>query len=209
MRIKPVNSIPYADDHTNGIAAHLKTDYRVDDIVSTGYVSIDCQPPEQDQNKHPKFLFGVGNANYEYYISTAKTTTQPKYFLFDFKKYSLALTGISIKTNTVDWYNEYIIEGSYDNFKTDTRRIIHFQENSIFDWQHSSFRQMKPSRFINISVTGEASDHRTNFAIFGIEFFGHIYETNRDIVCMFCTCKSNTYFGLSYLISLQISLFVK
>ena len=142
-------------------------------------------------SKDPSVMFKINNTNNEYFFSTK--STEPKYMLFDFTKYSIAFEGISIRTGRIDWYENYYIKTSYDNFQTDSKRILYLDSGKSTIWINFPFKKTRPSRFLNISVIGSSFHPVDNFAIYRIEFFGDIYKTSREIVCLLCTCRKKPF----------------
>ena len=190
--IHPITSCSYkTNEHDNGVVAFIKKDNQIEDIVSEGIVSI-SYPSRHEYSDDPSVMFKINNPNNQYYFSTKSTTIEPKYILFDFTKYSIAFDGISIRTGSADWYANYYIETSYDNLKVDSNRILHLDSKQTTTWIHFQIKKTKPSRFLNISVTGTSFQPVSNFAIYRIEFFGDIYRT-REFVHMFCTYQKISF----------------
>ena len=187
--------IPFTTNHLEGIVSFIKAHSKVSDIVSSNIVSIEL-PSFLGTSKKPKVIFGIDNPGYSHYCVTAETLTEPKFFYFDFKYYSLALNGISIITDDVDWYDEYYLEGFFNEQDSDKRITItnsHFPEK---EWQHFNFDQTKPCRYFNLSVVGVSHKLLTDFAIYGIEFFGDVYYSQNHIPT--CHCHFHYYFKLIY-----------
>ena len=205
--IYPIASCPYKNnDHENGVVAFIKEENHIEDIVSKGIVSISYSS-RSSGSKDPSVMFKINNTNNEYFFSTK--STEPKYMLFDFTKYSIAFEGISIRTGRIDWYENYYIKTSYDNFQTDSKRILYLDSGKSTIWINFPFKKTRPSRFLNISVIGSSFHPVDNFAIYRIEFFGDIYRTSREIVCMFCTCQKLHLPQFKHLLSLSFMYFIK
>ena len=110
--IHPIASCPFENnDHENGVVAFIKNDNHIEDIVSNGIVSISYSSKDA-YSSDPSVMFKINNPDNQYYFSTKSTTTEPKYILFDFIKYSIAFEGISIRTSSLDWYENYYIKGA-------------------------------------------------------------------------------------------------
>ena len=206
----PIETISFKENYSNGIVAYLIRKYGNIDIVENNIVSIEIYSQGSNSN-NPSIIFGTNNADYSRYRSSGETE-ETKYFFFDFKQYSLSIQGISLRTGNIDWYNQYHVYGSYDNFRKDSKTIINNNKNPYHEWQYFEFQtKTTPSRFLNISVQGKtmhSTSPKSNFAIYGIEFFGDIFRTSRDIVCMLCTCnKKLTYIHLKYFLNFQFIIF--
>ena len=204
--IFPIRSIHFGEKNDEGIVSYLKTESGEEDIIANGIVSL--QVPSQHIN-NPSYVFGINNTNYSQYFSTNYDVTEPAYIFFDFHQYSLAIESISIRTDNIDWYDKYTLKGSYDKLKIDTIRTFECTNFPELTWQHFTFKKLKPSRYLNLSVDGNSHDGQTNFAIYGIEFFGDVYQTSREIVCMFCTCRKIRLPRLKSIFLLSFVLFVK
>ena len=110
--IHPIASCPFKNnEHESGVVAFIKKENQIEDIVSKGIVSISYSSRD-DYSSDPSVMFKINNPNNQYYFSTKLTTTEPKYILFDFSKYSIAFEGISIRTSSLDWYENYYIKGA-------------------------------------------------------------------------------------------------
>ena len=189
------HTISFTTNHTEGIVSFIKTHSKVSDIVSANIVSIDL-PSLLGSSRSPYVIFGINNPTYSYYCATAYTITDPKFFYFDFKNYSLAINGISMKTDDIDWFDEYYLEGFFNEQETDANITI---KNSNFpdkEWQHFNFTQTKPCRYFNLSVVGKSHKQLTYFAIYGIEFFGDVYYSQNHTPT--CQCHFHHYFKLVY-----------
>ena len=204
----PIKTIHFNNISHEGIVDFIQNENNEEDILSKGIVSISYHPKDS-YSKDPGVMFGIGNPSLNDYFSTEFTTAETKFILFDFIKYSIAFEGVSIYTGYTDWYRNYFIKTSYDNFKTDSKRILHCDRKYNTGWVHFPMKKTKPSRFFNISVTGTSLEPRSNFAIYRIEFFGDVYKTSRDIVCMFCTCQKSKIPQLKFLLPLSFVTFVQ
>ena len=188
--IIPIQSFHFKnnpENHTSGIISYLK-DENGEELISKGIVSFQV-PTLYSVDQPPSLIFGFNNTNYLKYFSTNYTDTEPEFIFFDFHDYSLAIESISIKTDEKDWYDQYTLKGSYDNYKIDTIRTFDCTNFPDLSWQNFEFKKTRPSRFLNLTVKGNSHQGQRNFAIYGIEFFGDLYKTSREIVCMFCTCR--------------------
>ena len=116
-------TISFTTNHSEGIVSFIKAHSKVSDIVSSNIVSIDV-PSFLPGSQTPKAIFGINNPNYSYYCATNYTLTEPKFFYFDFKNYSLAINGISMKTDDIDWFDEYYLEGFFNEHETDANVTI-------------------------------------------------------------------------------------
>ena len=141
------------------------------------------------------------------YFSTISTLTEPRFIFLDFKKYSLALEGISIYTANVDWFAEYNLEVSLDMISISSKTTISCSDFPNVEWQHFSFPKTKPSRYINLSVDLNTKTNKgtTNFAIHLMEFFGEILHTKTVLKSLF-KCTKDFKIKLFNLVPYQIIL---
>ena len=121
--MNPITSIQFNLNYSDGVVSFIKSQSGTDDIIANKIVSLTYSSIDQ-LSKDPCVMFGINSSSESDYFSTKHTLTEPKYILFDFGIYSIALEGISIQTASVDWYNTYYLKTSYDNFKIDSKRII-------------------------------------------------------------------------------------
>ena len=186
-------SVYYIENqHQNGIISYfLKNVQSGSDLFTDDYITIKVPSFDQFSTSNPNSIFGINNPDYSTYYSTSYDE-ENKYILFDFHQFSISLNGVSIKTGQLDWFDKYHVHGSYDNIKIDDSRTIITENPYSPSWKHFPFAKMKPSRYINISVIGNSVEHKTNFAIYGMEFFGDIEMTARSIICRYCA-NSNPF----------------
>ena len=182
----PEKSIQFSNNnHAGGIISYIKEQSGITNIVERGVITISVSSMHE-LSKDPGLLFQE-NANY---FSTTLEINISRFIIIDFKEYSPALDGVSIYTDSIDWFDEYHIESSDDLLNIKSYTIFHCNSFPQLSWQHFYFEKTKPSRYINISVNLNQKSHseKLNFAIYQIEFFGDLYHTH-NILHNLLTCE--------------------
>ena len=186
--------IPFQNDYTQGIVNYIKEESGVDDIFLSGIAAISASSIIAD-SKDPRLIFQTADN----YFSTEMSSKSPRFIVIDFKDYSVALEGIAIKANNVDWYKKYNVECSNDLISVTSSYTIQCGSFPDLSWQYFPVQTNKPCRYINISVDLNMKTNKgnANLAVYQMELFGEIHHTYKILRSLF-TCVSNTPSNLSH-----------
>ena len=186
-------TIKYTDNPSNGIVQYLQNK-TTEDIISEKYAQIFVSSIRNDvKDFETSVMFGINNPVYSLFWSS-ENYEENKYVIFTFK-YPILLTGIGLKTATINWYTSYIVSVS-DNLIWDCE--YEFQAGSLLSqFYYFEVFGMKPAKMIKLIPKGTSSLEIDNFAIYGIEFFGTIFFT--PLKCS-CQCKRRTWFTYLFLV---------
>ena len=168
--------VTYQNKPMNGIVHHIKQETGIEDVITSKHFKINV--PSTYGERYPKYVFGIDNEKYKKFWSTFYDESN-KYISFQMK-YAIQLEGIGLACAGVDWYPQYRIETSLDLIEWDYSSTITVQGKPGNVHLYFPLSNGKRCRFLKI--TPEGSIQNTNFAIYGVDFFGRIINPNN-------TCK--------------------
>ena len=168
-------AVPFNGDALDGIVQNIQNHTGIEDIVNSNYLKIDVPSTRSDSNE-AKIIFGIGNEGYTSYWSSNNNEPN-KYVLISFKFPSI-IQGIGIRTLPIDLYSTYTIKTSIDmiNWDSDTINSLEKNNGESHFWEHYfQLSNLKLCRFVIIipgEPYGEGTLKVSNFAFYGLEFFG-------------------------------------
>ena len=168
--------VTYQDDAMEGRVHDRKQEGGSEEGIASGQFKINV--PSTVGEQYPKYVFGIDNEKYLKYWSTFYDESN-KYISFQMK-YAIQLEGIGLACAGVDWYPQYRIETSLDLIEWDYSSTITVQRKPGNVHLYFPLSNGKRCRFLKITPLG--SIQNTNFALYGVDFFGRIINPNN-------TCK--------------------